>query len=87
MRDKRLLELDEIVNEVKESEEWEDLEMDILDYGLERGREEGREEGRLEGVKVLIKVCLEMGLSREEIAAKIQENFELTMDEIQDILF
>lgn len=41
VKDRRIIELDEIVTEVKESEEWEDMEMDILDYGLEKGLEQG----------------------------------------------
>ncbi len=98
VKDKRLLELDAIVNEVKESEEWEDLEMDILDYGLEKGREEGRAEGikegikegkrigQQEGAKALIKVCAEMGLTQEMIVAKVQENFELMPEEVQAYL-
>lgn len=31
VKDSRLLELDEIVNEVKESEEWEAVKMNILE--------------------------------------------------------
>ncbi len=36
-RDDRILDLDRIVREVKESEEWEDVEMNILEIGIERG--------------------------------------------------
>ena len=31
IKDKRILEIDEIVTEVKESEEWEGIEMNILE--------------------------------------------------------
>lgn len=38
VKDKRLLNLDRIVQEVMESEEWEDAKMDILEIGIEQGR-------------------------------------------------
>lgn len=41
VKDKRLLELDNIVSEVKESEEWEAVKMDILDVGVLRGINQG----------------------------------------------
>ena len=44
VKDERLLELDRIVNEVKESEEWEAVKMDILDVGIQRGMELGRKQ-------------------------------------------
>lgn len=43
--DKRLIELDSIVTEVKESEEWEAVQMNILEIGLEKGIEQGIEQG------------------------------------------
>ena len=43
--DERILKLAEIVDEVKQSEEWEETKMSILSIGIEKGREEGREEG------------------------------------------
>ncbi len=61
-RDTRILELDQIVREVKESEEWEAVQMNILEIGLEEGRRlgieigikeglaEGREQGREQGI-------------------------------------
>ena len=35
--DERLIELDRIVSEVKESEEWEAVEMNILEVGISNG--------------------------------------------------
>ena len=35
--DDRLIELDRIVSEVKESEEWEAVEMNILEVGISNG--------------------------------------------------
>lgn len=79
VRDERLCNLDRIVKEVKESEEWEALEMNILDIGIERGREEGREEGRKQGreqgeqrVNRLIQLLLERSRS-DEIAKMVQD--------------
>lgn len=43
--------LDQIVQEVKESEEWEAVQMDILEIGLEHGRKLGMEEGREDGLE------------------------------------
>jgi len=43
--DKRIIELDSIVTEVKESEEWEAVQMNILEIGLEKGIEQGIEQG------------------------------------------
>ena len=39
--DPRIVELDEIVQEVKESEEWEGVKMSILSIGIEKGNAEG----------------------------------------------
>lgn len=51
VKDQRILDLDKVVREVKESEEWEDVKMNILEIGLERGKElgilQGIEQGRL----------------------------------------
>ncbi len=76
--DERLCNLDRIVKEVKESEEWEAVEMNILDIGIERGREEGRKQGREQGeqrVNRLIQLLLER--SRLDEIAKMAEDKEL----------
>ena len=41
VKDKRIVELNDIVEEVKESEEWEAVRMSILSIGLERGMKKG----------------------------------------------
>jgi predicted transposase/invertase (TIGR01784 family) len=41
VRDKRLMELDDIVNEVRESEEWEAVRMDLIDIGISQGISQG----------------------------------------------
>lgn len=45
VRDKRILDLDRIVGEVKQSEEWEAVKMNILEIGIARGLEEGKVQG------------------------------------------
>lgn len=55
VKDKRIIELDEIVTEVKESEEWEGIRMNILDIGIEKGH------------KDIIEKMLRHGMSDEEI--------------------
>lgn len=49
VQDKRILDLDRIVEEVKQSEEWEAVSMSILDIGLEKGMERGIERGIEQG--------------------------------------
>ena len=41
VKDKRIVELNDIVEEVKESEEWEAVKMNILEIGIEKGIEQG----------------------------------------------
>lgn len=50
VKDKRLIDLDRIVREVKESEEWETAKMNILEIGLERGKELGMNLGISQGL-------------------------------------
>ena len=49
VKDKRIVELDNIVTEVKNSEEWEDVSMNIYEQGISRGIEDGRKIGIEEG--------------------------------------
>jgi len=44
--------LDSIVNEVKQSEEWEAVKMSILSIGIEKGKAEGKAEAILEFLEV-----------------------------------
>lgn len=50
VRDERLTQLDDIVTEVKQSEEWEAVRMSILSIGLERGEQIGLEKGMAKGL-------------------------------------
>lgn len=73
VRDKRILELDNIVSEVKESEEWEAIQMNILEIGIEKGREEG--------IQALIESFGELQISQADTIAKIKEKFSLSDEE------
>ena len=42
VKDERIVELDSIVTEVKSSEEWEDVSMNIYERGIEQGIEQGQ---------------------------------------------
>ena len=98
VKDSRILELDQIVTDVKESEEWEVLKMNILEMGLKCGREagleEGRKEGRTEGYKsgldegihALIQLCQELGMTREETEQRLMEKFPAVSDQWEDYM-
>ena len=85
VKDERLIELDRIVREVKESEEWEAVKMNILEVGIERGKEIGLERGKEIGLeqgketgekkKLLEQVCkkIKKGLTVAEIADMLEE--------------
>ena len=82
VKDSRILELDHIVTKVKQSEEWEAVQMNILEVGIERGRTEGLEEG----ICALIQTCQELGHSREETEQKVKEKFPAFIDKVQDYM-
>ena len=70
IKDKRILELNEIVTEVKTSEEWEEQQMSILSIGLERGQARGEE------LKLIKQVCRKLSKSKTpvEIAEDLEED-------------
>lgn len=51
VRDERILNLDRIVSEVKQSEEWEAVKMNILEIGMEKGEKIGIEKGIEKGIE------------------------------------
>ena len=69
VKDERLIELDKIVSEVKESEEWEAVEMNILEVGISNGEKK----------KLVSQVCkkLKKGCSPEEIANILEEDINV----------
>ncbi len=69
VQDKRIIELDDIVKQVKEDEEWEAVQMTILEIGMERGIERGM------GIALINMVCkkLKKGKTAELIADELEE--------------
>lgn len=65
--------MDEIVTEVKASEEWEDIRMTIYDMGIEKGKSEGLEFG----IRAFILDKLEENIPQEKILSKLQTHFQL----------
>lgn len=94
VKDERILKLDEIVTEVKQSEEWEAVRMSILSVGIERGREEGlrcgREEGlksgREEGIRSKLKEQTARKLAKGKTAEIIAEELEEELPVIEQII-
>ena len=86
IKDKRIIMLDEIVNEVKQSEEWEAVKMNILEIGIEKGRQDGLKIGRAEGEAIklvsMIRRKLEKGLS----VTAISEALELEDAYVQKVI-
>lgn len=78
VKDKRIVELDKIVTEVKESEEWEEVEMNIYEIGMTKGTEIGEKK------KLISLVCRKLAKNHsvEEIADMLEE----TPDSIQEIV-
>ncbi len=80
--DERIKEIDAIVTEVKQSEEWEAVRMNILQIGEEHGRKIGEEIGKEIGkeigqdIKLIELVCrkLRKGKMPEQIAGELEEN-------------
>ena len=78
VQDKRLLKLDEIVTEVRQSEEWEAVRVNLIEIGMEKGREEG--------IRVSLEICQDMGLTREASKEKIIQKFEISEEKAEDYL-
>lgn len=80
VQDPRILELDRIVTEVKESEEWEAVKMNLLEFGIERGKEIGMSKGKADGelLKLLsiTRKKLNKGCQVHEIADALEESEE-----------
>lgn len=88
VKDERLIELDQIVTEVKESVEWEAVQMNLVEYGMERGKELGRQEGeeygRREGVLQTLSSLVKDGLLELSLAAKQAGMSEAEFKEIME---
>ena len=75
VNDERLTQLDKIVTEVKQSEEWEAVKMSILSVGIEQGKNWGITQGKAESILNLLeengpvsKTTREMILSETDTA-------------------
>ncbi|WP_333645980.1 Rpn family recombination-promoting nuclease/putative transposase [Lacrimispora sp.] len=77
VQDERIVKLDTIVNEVKQSEEWEVVNMSIYGKGIEQGMEQGI-------LKARKNMALEMLQSGEPLE-KIMKYTKLTEEEIKDL--
>ncbi len=66
VRDERILELDRIVREVKESEEWEAVQMNIMEIAMKKGMQFGMEEGLEKGLEKGLEQGLEQGIEQGE---------------------
>lgn len=77
VKEGRILELDRIVSEVKETEEWEAVQMNLLEIGIEKGREEGKAEGKTEGIAETVISFLE---DYGEVPGKVQETIFAEQD-------
>lgn len=64
VKDSRILELDDIVNEVKDSEEWEAVKMNILEIGIEKGTEIGIQRGMQQGLQQGLQQGMQQGLQQ-----------------------
>ncbi|MDT4533001.1 Rpn family recombination-promoting nuclease/putative transposase [Eisenbergiella tayi] len=69
VNDKRIQSLDRIVNEVKQSEEWEAVKMNILEIGIEKGIEQGKAASILELLE-------ETGKVSEQLRQKILDQHD-----------
>ena len=85
VKDERLTQLNEVVTEVKRSEEWEAVKMSILSIGLERGEqigiERGMAKGMAKGMEKGIAKGMEKGIAKgmiqgiaQSILALLEEN-------------
>ena len=75
--DERLVELDRIVKEVKESEEWEAVQLNIMEIAMERGMQEGR--------KVGIKQGIEQGIEQEKTRINLLNKKLLEENRLDDL--
>ncbi|MDE7252388.1 MAG: Rpn family recombination-promoting nuclease/putative transposase [Acetatifactor sp.] len=83
VKDERILDLDRIVSEVKQSEEWEAVKMNILEIGLQQGIERGIEQGKACGI---IETCQDLGISQSETLRKLMEKLSLSEDAAREQL-
>ena len=72
VKDSRIVELSEIVEEVKQSEEWESVRMNILEYGIEYGIEKGKQRMLIEQVGKKMRKGKSIEVIAEELEVDLQ---------------
>ena len=93
VKDSRILELDEIVTEVKESEEWEAVQMNMYEILMEKGMKEGMEKGMQKGMEKgmrsklveIVKKKLAKNFSVEDIADFLEESVETIQEIVEEL--
>ena len=82
--DNRLTQIDQVVKEVKQSEEWEAVQMSILLIGMERGQKIGEALGEARGeayvLTDLIIKKMKRGLAPEQIADMLEINLAIVKE-------
>lgn len=76
--------LDGIVREVRESEEWEETRMNLVEYGKEAGLAEGKAaglvEGRIDGmIEAIFELLGEFGTVPEHLEQRIGEQRDMAV--------
>ena len=72
VKDERIVALDAVVQEVKQSEEWEAVKMSILSIGIEKGREEGIKTGERQFLQNATLKKLKKGMDIPQIAKDLE---------------
>ncbi len=85
IKDERIVELDRIVREVKESEEWEAFQMDIMEYAMERGIKQGIERGIEQGIERGIEQGIERGIKQGKERLNLLNKRLLEEDRFDDL--
>lgn len=82
VKDERIIDLDRIVSEVKQTEEWEAVKMNILEIGIAKGEEIGMAKGEEKGearVNHLIQILINQARTDEIEKAVTDKDFQQTL--------
>ena len=78
VKDPRIIKLDQIVSEVKESEEWEGVKMSILSVGIEKGNAEGMKKGMQKAkIEDILSFLSDIGPISETLEKRIRSETDL----------
>ncbi len=86
IKDPRILQLDRIVTEVKSSEEWEAVQMNIYQIGVENGIEQGKLLGIEQGGYLKLQKQVHKKILKGLSALEISEQLEEPLDVIQKLM-